>query len=61
MGVITFAIGGGIARCLPSFLYRTHFLDGAKGYTLFGATTLSAGILGTPAGSPTSASCAVHS
>lgn len=49
MAAMTFAIGG-LAQWLPSFLYRFHSLDVAKGNTLFGATTVLAGILGTLAG-----------
>ncbi len=49
MAAMTFAIGG-LAQWIPSFLYRVHSLDVAKGNTLFGATTVLAGILGTIAG-----------
>jgi MFS family permease len=49
MAAMTFAIGG-LAQWIPSFLYRTHSLDVARGNTLFGATTVVAGILGTMAG-----------
>jgi MFS family permease len=49
MAAMTFAIGG-LAQWIPSFLYRFHALDVAKGNTLFGATTVLAGILGTLAG-----------
>jgi MFS family permease len=49
MAAMTFAIGG-LAQWIPSFLYRAHFLDVAKANTLFGATTVVAGILGTLAG-----------
>jgi len=49
MAAMTFAIGG-LAQWIPSFLYRTHSLDVARGNTLFGATTVLAGILGTLAG-----------
>ncbi|KAB0663824.1 MFS transporter [Oryzomonas japonica] len=49
MAAMTFAIGG-LAQWIPSFLYRTHSLDVARGNTLFGATTVLAGILGTMAG-----------
>lgn len=49
MAAMTFAIGG-LAQWIPSFLYRFHSLDVAKGNTLFGATTVLAGILGTLAG-----------
>jgi MFS transporter, Spinster family, sphingosine-1-phosphate transporter len=46
---MTFAIGG-LAQWIPSFLYRIHSLDVARANTLFGATTVLAGILGTMAG-----------
>ena len=49
MAAMTFAIGG-LAQWIPSFLYRAHALDVAKGNTLFGATTVLAGSLGTLAG-----------
>jgi len=49
MAAMTFAIGG-LAQWIPSFLYRAHSLDVAKANTLFGATTVLAGILGTLAG-----------
>lgn len=49
MAAMTFAIGG-LAQWLPSFLNRVHSLDVARGNTLFGATTVLAGILGTLAG-----------
>ena len=49
MAAMTFAIGG-LAQWIPSFLFRTHSLDVAKANTLFGATTVLAGILGTLAG-----------
>jgi predicted MFS family arabinose efflux permease len=49
MAAMTFAMGG-LAQWIPSFLYRVHSLDVAKGNTLFGATTVLAGILGTIAG-----------
>ena len=49
MAAMTFAIGG-LAQWIPSFLYRTHSLDVARGNTLFGATTVLAGMLGTLAG-----------
>jgi MFS transporter, Spinster family, sphingosine-1-phosphate transporter len=49
MSSMTFAIGG-LAQWIPSFLFRFHSLDVAKGNTLFGATTVLAGILGTLAG-----------
>ena len=46
---MTFAIGG-LAQWIPSFLYRAHSLDVEKANTMFGATTVLAGILGTLAG-----------
>jgi predicted MFS family arabinose efflux permease len=49
MAAMTFAIGG-LAQWIPSFLHRVHTLDVARGNTLFGATTVLAGILGTMAG-----------
>jgi predicted MFS family arabinose efflux permease len=49
MAAMTFAIGG-LAQWIPSFLNRFHALDVAKGNTMFGATTVLAGILGTLAG-----------
>lgn len=49
MAAMTFAIGG-LAQWIPSFLNRVHHLDVARGNTLFGATTVLAGILGTLAG-----------
>jgi len=49
MAAMTFAMGG-LAQWMPSFLGRAHALDVAKGNTLFGATTVLAGILGTLAG-----------
>jgi MFS family permease len=49
MAAMTFAIGG-LAQWIPSFLYRVHSLDVAKANTMFGATTVLAGILGTLAG-----------
>lgn len=49
MAAMTFAIGG-LAQWLPSFLNRAHSLDVAKANTLFGATTVLAGIVGTLAG-----------
>jgi MFS family permease len=49
MAAMTFSIGG-LAQWLPSFLHRVHSLDVAKANTLFGATTVLAGILGTLAG-----------
>lgn len=49
MAAMTFAIGG-LAQWIPSFLYRVHALDVARGNMLFGATTVVAGILGTMSG-----------
>jgi MFS family permease len=49
MAAMTFAIGG-LAQWIPSFLNRIHSLDVAKANTLFGVTTVLAGILGTLAG-----------
>jgi MFS family permease len=49
MAAMTFAIGG-LAQWIPTFLFRAHALDVEKANTLFGATTVLAGILGTLAG-----------
>jgi MFS transporter, Spinster family, sphingosine-1-phosphate transporter len=49
MATMTFAIGG-LAQWMPSFLYRVHAVGVEKGNTLFGATTVVAGIVGTLAG-----------
>ncbi len=49
MAAMTFAMGG-LAQWMPSFLYRIHHLDVARGNTLFGAITVLAGITGTLAG-----------
>jgi MFS family permease len=49
MAAMTFAIGG-LAQWMPSFLYRIHHLNVEKGNTLFGATTVLSGILGTLVG-----------
>ena len=49
MAAMTFSIGG-LAQWIPSFLHRVHSLDVAKANTMFGATTVLAGILGTLAG-----------
>jgi MFS family permease len=49
MAAMTFAMGG-LAQWLPTFLYRMHGLDVARGNTLFGAVTVAAGIGGTLAG-----------
>lgn len=49
MAAMTFAMGG-LAQWMPSFLFRVHHLDVARGNTLFGAITVLAGITGTLAG-----------
>lgn len=49
MAAMTFAMGG-LAQWVPSFLYRIHHLDVARGNALFGAVTVLAGITGTLAG-----------
>jgi MFS transporter, Spinster family, sphingosine-1-phosphate transporter len=49
MATMTFAIGG-LAQWMPSFLYRVHAVNVEKGNTLFGATTVVAGIIGTLVG-----------
>ena len=49
MAAMTFAVGG-LSQWLPSFLFRVHALNVAKGNMLFGMTTVLAGILGTLAG-----------
>lgn len=49
MAAMTFAIGG-LAQWMPTFLYRVHHLDVARGNTLFGAITVLAGIAGTLSG-----------
>jgi MFS family permease len=49
MAAMTFALGG-LAQWLPTFLYRMHGLDVARGNTLFGAVTVLSGIGGTLAG-----------
>ena len=49
MAAMTFALGG-LAQWMPSFLYRIHHLDVARGNTLFGAITVLAGISGTLTG-----------
>ena len=49
MAAMTFAIGG-LAQWIPSFLYRVHALDVARGNMLFGTVTVLAGILGTMVG-----------
>ncbi len=49
MAAMTFAMGG-LAQWMPTFLYRMHHLDVARGNTLFGTITVVAGIAGTLAG-----------
>ncbi len=49
MAAMTFALGG-LAQWVPTFLYRVHHLDVARGNALFGAVTVLAGISGTLAG-----------
>ena len=49
MAAMTFALGG-LAQWMPTFLYRMHSLDVARGNTLFGAVTVVAGITGTLTG-----------
>jgi MFS family permease len=49
MTAMTFAMGG-LAQWMPSFLYRVHHLDVARGNTLFGVITVLAGISGTLTG-----------
>jgi MFS family permease len=49
MAAMTFATGG-LAQWMPTFLYRIHHLDVARGNTLFGAITVLAGITGTLSG-----------
>lgn len=49
MAAMTFAMGG-LAQWMPTFLFRVHHLDVARGNTLFGAVTVLAGILGTLSG-----------
>jgi len=49
MTSMTFAIGG-LAQWMPTFLYRIHGLDVARGNTYFGAVTVLAGIAGTLSG-----------
>lgn len=49
MAAMTFAIGG-LAQWIPTFLFREHALDVEKANTLFGATTVVAGIFGTMVG-----------
>ena len=49
MAAMTFALGG-LAQWFPTFLYRIHYLDVARGNALFGGVTVLAGISGTLAG-----------
>jgi sugar phosphate permease len=49
MAAMTFALGG-LAQWIPTFLYRIHHLDVARGNVLFGGVTVLAGISGTLAG-----------
>ena len=49
MAAMTFAMGG-LAQWFPTFLYRMHHLDVARGNALFGGITVLAGIGGTLAG-----------
>lgn len=49
MAAMTFALGG-LAQWFPTFLYRMHDLDVARGNTLFGGITVVAGIAGTLTG-----------
>ncbi|WP_298271649.1 MFS transporter [Geobacter sp.] len=49
MAAMTFALGG-LAQWIPTFLFRMHGLDVARGNTLFGAITVVTGICGTLAG-----------
>lgn len=49
MAAMTFAMGG-LAQWFPTFLYRMHYLDVARGNALFGGVTVLAGISGTLAG-----------
>jgi MFS family permease len=49
MAAMTFSIGG-LAQWVPTFLYRLHGLDVAKGNTLFGIITVVSGITGTLTG-----------
>jgi len=49
MTSMTFAIGG-LAQWMPTFLYRIHGLDVARGNMFFGAVTVLAGITGTLSG-----------
>lgn len=49
MAAMTFALGG-LAQWVPTFLYRVHGLNVARGNSLFGAITVLAGITGTLTG-----------
>lgn len=49
MAAMTFALGG-LAQWMPTFLYRIHHMDVARGNTVFGAITVVAGITGTLTG-----------
>ncbi|WP_298433686.1 MFS transporter [Geobacter sp.] len=49
MAAMTFALGG-LAQWIPTFLFRMHGLDVARGNTLFGAITVVTGICGTLTG-----------
>jgi MFS family permease len=49
MAAMTFAMGG-LAQWVPTFLYRIHHLDVARGDALFGGITVAAGIGGTLVG-----------
>ncbi|HAM51650.1 MAG TPA: MFS transporter [Nitrospiraceae bacterium] len=49
MAAMTFALGG-LAQWVPTFLYRVHHLDVARGNAIFGGVTVLAGISGTLAG-----------
>ena len=49
MTAMTFALGG-LAQWIPTFLYRIHNIDVARGNVLFGGVTVLAGISGTLAG-----------
>ncbi|AJE04453.1 spinster family MFS transporter [Geobacter pickeringii] len=49
MAAMTFALGG-LAQWIPTFLFRMHGLDVARGNTIFGAITVVTGICGTLTG-----------
>ncbi len=49
MAAMTFALGG-LAQWMPTFLVRNYGLDVARGNTVFGLITVTAGITGTLAG-----------